>query len=377
MKNKFLSFLILPVALLGHIALEAQISISVRTPRLPGTQKEKTAANASNDNRSSDERPGGESWFTAIGRFRQGYDPDRVVADDRAFFIGPYLDYYAKKHNIDRDKVGYANRRISNTDYDVKNQLKNELPKLAELEREFKRMFPSRPNTGKGFDENPAIWDDILTNREAYYQCLIADLPDASDCSRLSDIDKARVDIYKENMQKTLEQAKSFIPGRGWYVQDFNDGWNEYLRAAISPSERNVFEKKYGHLYACLSGLLEAIAQAAQKTLPLYKPVGYNIHNAAEERLLRSGVTDLAQARVLGTGLMESNWLISKNEFGIPTARFKHGMIYAQYPKTSTDDGFCRIIYVNIVQDYSGGGTYGASRASFIKSEPAGCSAGK
>ncbi|MBO9591471.1 MAG: hypothetical protein J7599_01095 [Niabella sp.] len=374
MKKTFL--LLFAVAGLWKPSLEAQIAISVQGPKIPKIKKEKTAPSTT-DNRSADEGPNGDSWFTAIGKFRQGYDPDRAVADDRAFFISPYLDCYAKKHNIDRDKLGYANRRISNTDYDVKNQLKNELPKLAELEREFKRMFPSRPNTGKGFDENPAIWDDILTNRDAYYQCVVADLPDAGDCSRLSDIDKTRVDIYKENMQKTLEQAKSFTTGRGWYVQDFNDGWNEYLRAAISPSERKQFEKKYGHLYACLAGLLDEIAQAAQKTLPLYKPVGYNVHNTAEERILRSGVTDLAQAKVLGTGLMESDWQISKNEFGIPTARFKHGMIYAQYPKTSTDDGFCRIIYVNIVQDYSGGGTYGASHANFIKSEPAGCSGGK
>ena len=52
-------------------------------------------------------------------------------------------------------------------------------------------------------------------------------------------------------------------------------------------------------------------------------------------------------------------------------------MIHAQYPKTMTDDGYCRIIYVNIVQDYIDKGAYGASYAVFVKVEPAGCTTGK
>jgi hypothetical protein len=49
--------------------------------------------------------------------------------------------------------------------------------------------------------------------------------------------------------------------------------------------------------------------------------------------------------------------------------------VWARYP--SRDDGFCRLIFVNIVQDYAGGGTYGDSYGNFIKSEYAGCPAGK
>jgi hypothetical protein len=37
------------------------------------------------------------------------------------------------------------------------------------------------------------------------------------------------------------------------------------------------------------------------------------------------------------------------------------------------DDGYCRIAYVNIIQDYSGGGSYGESRPNYIRAEPAGC----
>jgi hypothetical protein len=66
-----------------------------------------------------------------------------------------------------------------------------------------------------------------------------------------------------------------------------------------------------------------------------------------------------------------ATWNIEKRSNGLPNARYKHGMIYARYP--SLDDGYCRIIHVNIVQDYAGGGTYADSKARFIKSEFAGC----
>lgn len=321
-----------------------------------------------------DDGPNGRSWFSALAEFRQGYDPTASISPDRALYISPYLEYYAKKHKLDPNSVGsvYRNLNYDNPE-EVKNELKKELPKLAELERVFKSMFPERPNTGKSFIENPAIWDDILTNRDKYYNSLVADLASQG----LSAIDEARLSSYTEAAQKTLDQAKSFTPGRSWYVGVLNDSRNEYLMAAISPSERKQLEEKLGHFYPHLTKLVDEIAKVAAKSLPLYKPVGYNVKNAAEEKFLRTAVSDLNQAKVLQTGMMESSWIVSKNNYNIPTARFKHGMIHAQYPKTMTDDGYCRIIYVNIVQDYIDKGAYGASYAVFVKVEPAGCTTGK
>ena len=90
---------------------------------------------------------------------------------------------------------------------------------------------------------------------------------------------------------------------------------------------------------------------------------------------LLSAIDDIAQAKVLKVGIEEANWLIDKNSFGLPTARYKHGVIWAQYP--NRDDGFCRILLVNIKQDYAGGGTYGASYGYFVSRAFAGCPAGK
>lgn len=183
--------------------------------------------------------------------------------------------------------------------------------------------------------------------------------------------------VHTENMEKTRKEAEEYRPGlRDYYVEDFNDRRNEYLRAAISPSKRQEWLTSHNidkASYPCFVPLFDAIAAAAKRTLPTYMPKGYNIRNAAEERLMLGQVTDISEAKVLKTGLFSTTWKIAKDEYNFPTSRFKYGMIWARYP--NLDDGFCRIIYVNIVQDYAGGGTYGDSYGNFIKSEPAGCPA--
>ncbi len=185
-------------------------------------------------------------------------------------------------------------------------------------------------------------------------------------------------DIHDENIQLTKQQAADYKPGaRDYYVRDFNDRQNIYLKSALSVSERNdwLSDWKDPKIVKCINVALDELAVVARKTLPTYRPTGYAIKNPAEEKLLKAAVSDIAKATVISSGLGSATWKIDKDEYNFPTARYKYGMIYARYP--NVDDGFCRIIYVNIVQDYSGGGTYGASAGRLIKSEFAGCPAGK
>ena len=203
---------------------------------------------------------------------------------------------------------------------------------------------------------------------------------ETSASTRASDVcNDAVIEVLSDDMRKTLAQAMEYRPGlRDYYVQDFNDRRNEYLRAAISPSKRKEWYegKKWDPAKRnCFEPLFNQIAEAAKKTLPTYAPPAYKAGTPAEFKVLRSGVTDLNQATVFRVGLEGPNWRIEKDSYNFPTARFKYGLIWAKYP--NIDDGFCRIIWVNLVQDYAGGGTYGASYANFIKSEPAGCPPGK
>jgi hypothetical protein len=185
------------------------------------------------------------------------------------------------------------------------------------------------------------------------------------------------VGVYMKDIETTRKQAEDYRPGaRDYYVQDFSDRQNIYLKASLSASRRKEWLVTWPkNIVDCITPALDNLGTIAKKTLPTYTPSGYNLGTPAEQKVLRSGVNDLADATVFKVGISSPNWLISKDSFNFPTARYRYGIIWAKYP--GLDDGFCRIIYVNLVQDYAGGGTYGASYANFIKSEFAGCPPGK
>jgi len=354
--------------------VNAQINISI--PKIPKVKKGNPSNDGSQGNTSADRAANGQSWSAAIGQFNVGYDPELAVAEPRAKYIVHYLGCYAKKHNVPLSKIddaGLISRFYTGFTYKDKDILKNELPKLAELERLFKQAFPNRPDTGKGYSENPAIWDDILTNREEYYQCILAEMPDPNDCSKLTDTEKVRLQAgYKDDMDKVLDQVKTFTRDRGWYTNEYNEN---YVLIALSPRNRNKFAEKMGNLYQCLSGELDQIQAEAKKTLPNYTLSAYNTKIPADERVMRSAINDLDKATIYKIGLEGPNWIIEKNEYGLPIHRYKHGAMWVKY--STMDTGFCQILWINVIQDYAGGGTWGQSYGNFVRNEPAGCPVGK
>ncbi|HKX82607.1 MAG TPA: hypothetical protein VJL58_00175 [Pyrinomonadaceae bacterium] len=185
------------------------------------------------------------------------------------------------------------------------------------------------------------------------------------------------MDVYLKDIETTRKQAAEYVPGiRDYYVQDYSDRENKYLKASLSQSRRQEWMKNWPAKFVqCINPALDGLAAVAKQTLPKYMPTGYNIRNAAEEKVMRAAVNDISQATVFKVGVDSAAWKIGKDNYNFPTNRYKYGIIWAKYP--SLDDGFCRIIYVNVVQDYAGGGTYGASYGNFIKSEYAGCPPGK
>lgn len=211
-----------------------------------------------------------------------------------------------------------------------------------------------------------------LTEAESEYKQLVA-TPVVKDCN--SD---AVTRVHLEDLEKTRREAESFRPGlRGYYVSELSDRKNIYLEAALSPSTRKEWLGRMGEDFVkCLEPALDGLTAVARKTLPGYTgPQGYTLGTPAEKKALLSAINDLAQAKVLKVGIDEANWLIDKNSLGIPTTRYKHGVVWAQYP--NSDDGFCRIFWVNIKQEYAGGGTYGASHGYFVSRAFAGCPAGR
>ena len=188
------------------------------------------------------------------------------------------------------------------------------------------------------------------------------------------------VKSYLKDIGETLAEAKEFRPGtRDYYVSTRSDRKNVFLEAALLPIVRKEwFEnfKESPEMLRCMPLALDELAAVARQTLPTYVgPSGYNFGTPAEKQALLSTINDLAQAKVLKVGVLQQSWQIAKDNFNFPTARYKHGVIWAQYPKTT--HGFCWIFWVNVKQDYAGGGTYGDTYGYFVSRALAGCPAAK
>ena len=182
--------------------------------------------------------------------------------------------------------------------------------------------------------------------------------------------------VHYEDAYKTLRQAEDYKRGeRDYYVRELSDRRNEYLLAGISPDFRKDWLKshntpdKEAH---CIVPLFDEIGAAAKRTLKNYWPSGYKFHEPADETLIKDAVKEkIPDAQILAVGVKQSSWDIDKLSNGLPQDRYKYGMAWV---KSSTfDDGYCRIVHVNIIQDYSGGGTYGDSKSRYINMVPAGC----
>lgn len=182
--------------------------------------------------------------------------------------------------------------------------------------------------------------------------------------------------VHYDDAYKTLREAEGYKAGeRTYYVRELSDRRNEYLLAGISPSFRKDWlsshhtPEKEVH---CIVPLFDEIGNAAKHTLKNYRPSGYEFHEAGDERLIKEAVKQrIPDAEIMGVGVKQGSWEIEKLGNGIPSLRYKYGMAWVKSAKF--DDGFCRIVHVNIIQDYSGGGTYAESKSRYINMVPAGC----
>lgn len=184
---------------------------------------------------------------------------------------------------------------------------------------------------------------------------------------------------WLDDMETTLREAEEYKPGlRDYYVRDFNDRRNDYLMAAISHNFRKEWFKEVDDPAAskCFTPVFDAIAAAAKKTLPTYHATSTYVAAAPADRKLMLGVIEgVARATIYKVALSPGTWEIGKDSYNFPVSRYKYGEVWLKWP--DTDDGYCRIYYVNIVQDYAGGGRYGGSYARHVDDEPAGCPPGK
>ena len=184
------------------------------------------------------------------------------------------------------------------------------------------------------------------------------------------------IDYHIGEIAKYKQRLDSWDPAKQYFPKPQSN--DDYISLAFSKKYRA--EWLADHKVAAdpkLDAAFDNLKTSLERRLPEYtiNPGKFNNRNAAEEKLMLGALTGVPGIKVFKIGLGEPAWLIDKNEYGIPTARYKHGLVYGRDP--GVEDPFCRVWYVNVVQDYSGAGTYGATEARYIEKEFISCPAGK
>jgi hypothetical protein len=148
---------------------------------------------------------------------------------------------------------------------------------------------------------------------------------------------------------------------------------DDYISLAFSKKERASWLQDKKVTPAALDGLKASL----NTRLPEYtiNPKSFTNRNAVEEKMMLAEMSDVPGMKVFKIGFNQANWIVDKNDLGIPKARYKHGLIYGRNP--ASEDPFCRVWYINVVQEYAGGGTYAATEARYIEKEYIACPAGQ
>jgi hypothetical protein len=186
--------------------------------------------------------------------------------------------------------------------------------------------------------------------------------------------------MWFDELQEAVKEAEEYTPQSDRAIYTYS-GKYDWGLLAVSASARNewfedIAEWRKANPKNRFDAAFDKLAALLAKHMPAFKGAlaSYTFRNPADEKVLKTAFEDITRYQIFSYGIKQSNWLIEKNDYGIPVARYKHAVFYLRDKKG--DHPYCYLTYVNIIQDYSGGGTYAASRARFIEDQLVGCPAG-
>lgn len=292
------------------------------------------------------------------------------ITESRRDFIMPYLGCYAEKRgaNLETLKGDGFNPPYFSDVSELKKDLENNQTKLAEIEQKLKTLA-ARPDTFLSYDQNPAVWFEIVSKRAEYLPCAVGER------QKEDIVDSPWLKAHRDGIKKVLVSVGNWKTGS----RDSLGSSSEYAFYAVSPKMRADWLKEKNALAfeGEIEKLLKPLADALAEKLPNYFPdaAKYSVRSAAEEALMKRVLPNPAQNKIFATGLAQTAWQIDKGALGIPQARYKNGLIYRR--AASADHPYCYATYVNVIQNYAGGGTYAASRSEIIREELVACPASK
>ncbi len=246
----------------------------------------------------------------------------------------------------------------------------------AEKQQEKKKLdelwsiiepFGTLPNTFLPYDKNPAIWKLIAKDRAEYVECV----------SKVANPNTTRiVDFYLKEIAQAKTCAQNFNGGvEGLY----GSGSFEWMLRAVSIKARNEYiATQTGwntdkDALAKINAALDELKPICQQKIPLLKmsDTYFKFHDAGCETVMKSYLKNPTTLKIYKIGISDSDWNIEKNNLGIILYRYKRGQMWV---KNSADDhGFCKGLFFEIRQEYSGGGTYAGPKINTYHEELYGC----
>lgn len=188
--------------------------------------------------------------------------------------------------------------------------------------------------------------------------------------------------VWISDIARAKEDVDSYTPeGKIYMVRSIEMPW---LVRAFSKTARDAFavEKKFDDWRKANPGnkwdaALDDLAASAAKKLPTYLPAAKNfaIRDANLEKMMIAKLKSGPGIKIEKIGIFHSAWQIEKNGLGIPENRYREAYIWGRDPKD--EHPYCHLYGFVIQQDYSGGGTYGATWVYQNTDAIFGCPAGK
>jgi len=177
---------------------------------------------------------------------------------------------------------------------------------------------------------------------------------------------KAMIDKYTPEGQLYLVDEAGSIWMKRAIVAKRRDDWFEQTQFWSSVGGKTPAREKF------LLAAFDALRASAEKKLVNYFPKDkfFAFHNPEDEKLMRAAISDIDTAeKIYKIGTAQKDWIIEKGSNGIPINKYKQGYIYLKYPSTVTGHKWALLLYVNVIQDYAGSGTYGEPYGKLIYTE--------
>ncbi len=183
------------------------------------------------------------------------------------------------------------------------------------------------------------------------------------------------LEIMLEEISKRKSEIEKYDPAEGGELVKPNTP--DLFLPAISVRAREKFFKGVQTMTdvrkSTLNKALDSLAATAAPRLPVYKPdmTLFALRSAPLEQMMLGSLRNSATLKVHKSGIKEANWIIYKNELGIPIDRYKHGYIWAR--DASDDHPYCHLYTLHIQQTYTGGGSYSQTFAKLSEDTIFGC----